>query len=114
MKLLTKKITERMIANYDHADKNLDEQLDLYAEVKLFNPVGIGTWWLSELDPETNVAFGIAEIHEKEYGYVSLDELKNLKLPLCKMISMKICFRWVDWTLALHLVRRFWQRMALS
>ena len=92
MKLLTKKITERMIANYDHADKNLDEQLDLYAEVKLFNPVGIGTWWLSQLDPETNVAFGIAEIHEKEYGYVPLDELKTQKLPLGLSIERDLYF----------------------
>ena len=48
------------------------------AYVKLFNPSGLGTWWLSELD-ENNRIYGIAEIHEKEYGYFSLDELKEIK-----------------------------------
>ena len=50
------------------------------AYVKLFNPSGLGTWWLSELD-ENNRIYGIAEIHEKEYGYFSLDELKEIKSP---------------------------------
>jgi hypothetical protein len=47
--------------------------------VKLFNPTGIGTWYLSELDPETNVAFGLACVHEKELGYIDLNELLDFK-----------------------------------
>ena len=49
------------------------------AVVKLFNPTGVGTWYLSELNPETNVAFGLCHIHEYELGYVSLDELSEFK-----------------------------------
>tara|TARA_A100001515_G_C4539662_1_gene199777 strand:+ start:660 stop:953 length:294 start_codon:yes stop_codon:yes gene_type:complete len=75
MELLTDEIREKMIANH----LETDQKKKLFAEVKLFNPTGLGTWWLSELDPETNVAFGIAEIQEKEYGYVSIDELKEFK-----------------------------------
>jgi hypothetical protein len=48
--------------------------------VKLFNPSGIGTWYISTLSPE-NIAFGICCLHENEIGYVSLDELNVLKLP---------------------------------
>ncbi len=48
--------------------------------VKLFNPSGIGTWYISTLSPE-NIAFGICCLHEIEIGYVSLDELNVLKLP---------------------------------
>ena len=50
------------------------------AYVKIFNPYGLGTWWLSELDDDNRI-YGIAEIHEKEYGYFSLDELKEIKSP---------------------------------
>nr|BAR32372.1 hypothetical protein [uncultured Mediterranean phage uvMED] len=49
------------------------------AVVKLFNPTGTGTWYLSELDPETNQAFGLCCVHDKELGYVDLNELKNFK-----------------------------------
>lgn len=48
--------------------------------VKLFNPSGIGTWYICTLSPE-NIAFGICCLHEFEIGYVSLDELNVLKLP---------------------------------
>lgn len=48
--------------------------------VKLFNPSGIGTWYICTLSPE-NIAFGICCLHECEIGYVSLDELNVLQLP---------------------------------
>jgi len=38
------------------------------ALVKYFG--GPGTWWVSEYVPETDIFFGKAEIHFKEYGYV--------------------------------------------
>ena len=59
--------------------KQQDGTKSFNAVVKLFNPGGIGTWYLSELDPETNVAFGLCCLYEKELGYVSLDELKKVK-----------------------------------
>ena len=49
------------------------------AVLKLFNPTGVGTWYLAELNPETNVAYGLCDIHEKEYGYVDLNELLAFK-----------------------------------
>jgi hypothetical protein len=52
------------------------------AVVKLFNPSGLGTWYLSELNPETNEAFGLCCLQEKELGYVSIDELKEIKCLL--------------------------------
>lgn len=45
------------------------------AKVKLFNPTGAGTWFLASYNPETGEAFGVAEIHEREYGYIYLPEL---------------------------------------
>tara|TARA_Y100000816_G_C25720579_1_gene379965 strand:- start:14 stop:241 length:228 start_codon:yes stop_codon:yes gene_type:complete len=47
--------------------------------VKLFDPQGSGTWFLTELNPDTNVAFGLCHITEAEIGYVDLDELQSYK-----------------------------------
>jgi hypothetical protein len=75
MQILTKPIKEKLIANH----KEQDGTKEFKAVLKLFNPTGIGTWYLSELDPETNNAFGLCCTHEKELGYVSLDELLEFK-----------------------------------
>ena len=48
---------------------------DGIARVKLFNPAGAGTWYLSEYDPKTRRAFGVAVIQEREFGYVDMAEL---------------------------------------
>jgi len=75
MLLLTQAQKNKLVENH----KAQDGTKEFKAVVKLFNPTGVGTWYLSELDPETNVAFGLCEIHEKELGYVSLDELSEFK-----------------------------------
>lgn len=77
MILLTKKIRDKLIQNH----LKQDGSKTFKAEVKLFNPAGIGTWYLSELDPETNIAFGLCDLLEPEMGYVSIDELQEMKLP---------------------------------
>ena len=75
MLLLTQAQKNKLVENH----KAQDGTKEFKAVVKLFNPTGVGTWYLSELDPETNIAFGLCEIHEKELGYVSLDELSEFK-----------------------------------
>ena len=75
MKQITKAIREKLIANH----KKQDGTKEFKAVLKLFNPAGAGTWYLSELNPETNVAFGLCYITDKEYGYVDLNELANYK-----------------------------------
>lgn len=45
------------------------------AKVKLFNPTGAGTWWIASYDPDTGQAFGVAEIHGREYGSFYMPEL---------------------------------------
>ena len=89
MILLTKKIREKLIKNHQEQDGTKTFK----AEVKLFNPCGIGTWYLSELNPDTNVAFGLCELHEKELGYVSIDELKEIELPFFLKIERDLYFQ---------------------
>ena len=48
---------------------------DGIARVKLFNPTGSWTWYIAEYDPETREAFGLVCGFEKEYGYISMDEI---------------------------------------
>lgn len=89
MILLTKKIREKLIKNHQEQDGTKTFK----AEVKLFNPCGIGTWYLSELNPDTNVAFGLCELHEKELGYVSIDELKEIELPFFLKIERDLYYQ---------------------
>lgn len=51
--------------------------------VKLFNPCGGQTWYLTEYDPETWDAFGyVTGMACDELGYFNLDELNSLRGPL--------------------------------
>ena len=51
------------------------EDKDPMARVKLFNPTGVGTWYLASYDPKDRTAFGAAFVHEYELGYIGLAEL---------------------------------------
>ena len=76
MKLLTKAIEKKLIKNfYDN-----DGDKDFKPVVKLFGG-GAATWLLSELDPDTNIAFGLCDLGfgTPELGYVSIDELKSIR-----------------------------------
>ena len=89
MKPIPKILKERLIKNHIHHKKywnDMESKNDEHPEykefkavVKLFNPTGIGTWYLSELDPETNQAFGLADVHMKELGYIDLNELERFR-----------------------------------
>ena len=88
MKLLTKTIKEKMVKNHNDQDGTKDFK----AVLKLFDPTGSGTWYLSELDPNTNIAFGLCDLGYPELGYVSLDELSNLKVKMGLGIERDLYF----------------------
>ncbi len=48
---------------------------DIEKVVKLFNPYGIGTWYLTEYDPKKEIAFGRCELQFSELGYVYIPEI---------------------------------------
>ena len=52
-----------------------EEGGDNVARVKLFDPTGSWTWFISEYDPETRRAFGRIHGQEDEYGYIDMAEL---------------------------------------
>ena len=83
MKLITQSIREKLLANHKATMKAQGADLGHYPVVKLFNPVGSGTWLLSEMDDQ-GIAFGLCDLGMgyPELGYVAIQELEQLSLPL--------------------------------
>lgn len=73
--------------------------------VKLFNPVGPGTWLISELDADGDTMFGLCDLDMgcPELGSVSLREITEVTLPFGLTIEREVHFegrvpisRWAD------------------
>ena len=85
MKLLTKEITLKLVNNYTKNQAAMfDDTVELNDHkpvVKLFTPDAGCTWLLTELNPEDNVAFGLADLGlgQPELGYVSMDEIATVR-----------------------------------
>tara|TARA_R100001244_G_scaffold129949_1_gene101763 strand:- start:352 stop:660 length:309 start_codon:yes stop_codon:yes gene_type:complete len=90
MKLLTKTIKEKMVKNHNEQDGTKDFK----AVLKLFDPTGASNWYLSELNPDNNIAFGLCDLGVgcAELGYVSLDELSTLKVKMGLGIERDLYF----------------------
>jgi hypothetical protein len=72
MQLITKEIKEKLANNIGNA--NVDKPW-----LKLFNPYGIGTWYISEYNEETGEMFGLCDLGFAELGYVNFNDLKDLR-----------------------------------
>ena len=59
--LLTQKDIKQLTTNHESRIKR-DESSNVV--VKLFNPAGAGTWYLTELYPDKNIAYGLCCITE--------------------------------------------------
>src|SRR5215471_18202194 len=86
MKLLTKDITERLLANgranRDADGLPLEETIDHKPVVKLFTPDAECTWLLTEIYPDDpDIAFGLCDLGMgcPELGTVSLSELESVR-----------------------------------
>ena len=90
---LTQKEIQELRHNFDaNNNRSADQAVQVFKPVvKLFNPTGKGTWYLSELSPD-NMGFGICQVDEIELGYVSLDALNALRLPLGLSIEKDLSF----------------------
>jgi len=77
MKLLTKEVLKALPPLYANEGKTPEETL---VPMKLFNPAGSQTWFVTELDPTTGEAFGyVTGMHEDELGYISIPELQAFR-----------------------------------
>ena len=66
---------------------------DPMAIVKLFTPDSNWTWYITEYQPETKMAFGLVDGLEKELGYISIAELEQVKGPVGLKIERDLWFR---------------------
>ena len=83
MELLTDEIRQRFeeYPLYSQENKGINSTVI----VKYFNPVGSGTWLITEAEKQEDgdwLLFGYCHIFCWEWGYVSLRELQSVKLPL--------------------------------
>ena len=85
---MTQAQKNKMIKNHN----NQDGTKTFKAVVKLFDPTGSATWYLSELNPDDNIAFGLCDMGYAELGYVSLDELSTLKVKMGLGIERDLYF----------------------
>ena len=60
--------------------------------VKFFNPLGEGVWLATELDPDGDTLFGLADLGEPELGSFSLREMASVRLPLGLGIERDLLF----------------------
>lgn len=82
MKLMTKELEQKLqkYPLYSQDGKGFDAEV----VVKFFNPIGAGTWLITEGQKEDNgdwLLFGYCLIFEWEWGYVRLSELESINLP---------------------------------
>ena len=76
MKLITKAIA-KMLPKIGTTDGKHPSKVKV--PLKLFNPTGAGTWYITEANLDTGEAFGYCMIHEGELGYVDLNELASFR-----------------------------------
>jgi len=79
MKLLTKGILKKLpaIRATEHSKPE-----DIKVPLKLFNPCGSESWFITEYDPETKEGFGYVTGHgHDELGYISIASLEIIRLP---------------------------------
>ncbi|MDB6076694.1 MAG: transposase [Akkermansiaceae bacterium] len=84
MELIPENLRLRLIENSRASQLSIDRDgnpPDHWPVIKLFTPDAQATWLLTELNPDCNVAFGLADfgLGCPELGYVSLDELSRLR-----------------------------------
>ena len=64
------------------------------AYIKLFTPDANYIWYITECDEDENLCFGlITTLEEKELGYFSLDEIREVRGSLGLKVERDISFK---------------------
>ena len=84
MKLLTKDLREKLLANGREQAKvkGTKAERDFFPVVKFFYPAGAATWLITEADPdEPDILFGLCDLGHgfPEVGSVRLSELEHFR-----------------------------------
>jgi len=93
MILFTKKIEDKAKSQF-HLGSDLEKQVVV---AKFFNPMGAGTWYLVNQDPDDpDYCWGICHIFETEVGSFSKSDLVNYKGNIGLGIERDLFFREVN------------------
>lgn len=97
LKMIRPEDVQRLVMNWQEQEplRGTRRERDFAPPVKLFNPVGSGTWLITELEPNSSLAFGLCDLGmgTPELGYVCLMELASLKLLAGLKIEQDVHFR---------------------
>ena len=78
-------LTEKIISKFEKYPFHSQEEKGFDAEVlvKYFNPMGAGTWLITEAEREGDDwrLFGCCHLFEWGWGYVMLSDLQEIRLP---------------------------------
>ena len=91
MKIITKAIEQAFIKQGDTSQKSMEE---INIVMKLFNPMGAGTWYIYEhIEDDIYMAFvNLGDPMCAEMGTVSMTELMSLRLPMGLTIERDMHF----------------------
>ena len=80
MMLITKEIRRNLPTLYSQESKSPE---NIKVPLKLFNPCGAATWYITELDADGRIGFGWCDLGMgcPELDYVDMEEIKSLRLP---------------------------------
>ncbi|UIJ44782.1 DUF2958 domain-containing protein [Sphingomonas cannabina] len=92
MILLIPALRARLTANAERA--RIDEDFDPPPVVRFFNPLGAATWLATELYPDGDTLFGLADLGfgTPELGTFNLAELRAVRLPLGLRLERDLLF----------------------
>jgi hypothetical protein len=92
MSLLRSSTRSMLAANFEHGMKN--PRFDPLPLVRLFNPMGRAVWLVTELYPDDDTLYGLADLGfgSPELGIVSLREIEAIDLPLGIKIARDLAF----------------------
>lgn len=86
--------TPLLAAMAAYPDCSQAEASDPIVAAKLFLLGGAATWWLTEYESESRIAFGyVTGLHCDEWGTVSIDELEALMLGPIPRVEFDQHFR---------------------
>jgi len=78
-KMFPPKLLAKMPALYAMDGK---DSKDVKVHIKIYNPSGGQTWYLTEFDPEDGIFFGLCNIgYGASLGNVSMDEMAEVRCP---------------------------------
>ena len=88
MKLLTRELLKKL-PPIGHSIKTKEEP---QAIVKWFTPDSNWTWYVAEYNPENGMCWGLVDGLAKEFGYFTIDEIKESRGPLKLPIERDMWF----------------------